>query len=147
MGIKKSSLPHEATLFHRDGESYTAFYFKYVRFEQRIAVMQKTRGQASYDTFKVFIDPKNSVVFGDSGRKKYLPCHTYKHLAEPEKNEYWTIEEGDYLAAEHVDAGLWADIRELKKKMRVYTVNSFVPVYEKRGLHHWEVSGRGKILE
>lgn len=153
MGIKKDCLPHEITIYHKLGEvnkiaKFHPTIIKLVRLEQRIAISQKLKGQSTYDTFKIYIDTCNSVAYWQNNRRTYLSRHTFKSLSQEEQQNYWTISEGDYIITKAIDDSEFSmNIEELKKAMRVYTVNAFVPVYDKKGLHHWEVSGRGKILE
>ena len=153
MSISKSCLPHSITVFHKIGESgKTATYHKTkitnVRFDGRFAVSQKISGEKSLETFRAVIDPKTSVATGAFGRREYMPSEIFKSLPESERENYWTVCEGDYifpcvLSAEDSEKS----VTLLKNKMRVFTVNSFSVQYDSYGIHHLEVSGRGKLLE
>ena len=136
MALSKELLCHTVTVFNRleddDGtERLRGIWLKNVRIEQRIGIFQQKDGQFSHDTFKHFADPEITEA-----------CRVDTKL------EYWTFAEGDYLIPKEVSL-LQEDeeLDDIRKYEQVFVINSVNPVYAGKRLHHWEVSGRGRILE
>ena len=153
MSIGKICLPRKMTVFHRLGETNgVATYHKTVvygiRFDERLAITQKNIGEKSIETFKAFIDMKNSKAEGGNGARNYISSEIFSSLSESERDDYWTVAEGDYIIPSVLsEEDLTTSVTLLKNKMRVFTVNSLSVQYDSRGIHHLEVSGRGKLLE
>ena len=153
MSITKNCLPREMTIFHKIGETdgvatYHKTYIKNVRLDEILAVNQNNTGEKTLETFRAFIDLKSSIATDGQNRQTYISSEIFQTLSSSEREGYWTVCEGDYvfpliLSAE--DAAKSVTI--LKNKMRVFTVNSFSVQYDSHGIHHLEVSGRGKLLE
>lgn len=147
MPIGKDCLPQKITVFHRLGETdgvarYHKTVLSDVRIDERLAITQTLSGERSIETFKAFID-----VEKQSG-PKFVDAETFSELPEDERDGFWTVAEGDYiLPAALMQEDAEKSVTLLKNKMRVFTVNSFSALYNSRGIHHLEVSGRGKLLE
>lgn len=153
MPIGKTCLPQKITLFHRLGETdgvatYHKTVISGVRLDERLAVSQTAVGERSIETFKAFIDIRNSAAEGGGSVRKYIAAEKFKSLSESERNGYWTVAEGDYLFSGVLTAvDAQKSVTLLKNKMRVFTVNALSVLCDSRGIHHLEVSGRGKLLE
>lgn len=147
MPIGKDCLPQKITVFHRLGETdgvarYHKTVLSDVRIEERLAINQTLSGERSIETFKAFIDVEKQ------NGPKFVDAKAFSEFSEEERDGFWTVSEGDYI----LPAALTSDDAEksvtlLKSKMRVFTVNAFSALYDSRGIHHLEVSGRGKLLE
>ncbi len=153
MSITKRCMPHGITVFHRMGESgrvasYHKTFISGVRLEQRLAVSQKKIGESSLETFKAIIDVKMSKAYYGSKTRKYLSSDDFAELKSPNTDSFWTVSEGDYIFPQILTSEDSAEsVTLLKNKMRVFTVNSVSEQYGQGGIHHLEVSGRGKLLE
>lgn len=153
MGITNKCLPHGITVFHkereRDGTTvYNKTYIIYTRIDERLAISQNNMGEKSLETFRATIDIEKSIAFGEVAVKKYISPYIFSKLSYYDKEYTWTITEGDYIFPCILIGGeTQMSVTELRKKMRVFTVNSLSEQYNSRGLHHLEVSGRGKLLE
>ena len=97
----------------------------------------------------VYFDMNYSYAESEEGeRLTYLPEFVWKRLGEGEKRRYFTFGLGDRIFPVMSKADAEAmGIRETLGRLESYTVNSVVPCYTASGLHHLEVSGRGRIFE
>lgn len=153
MPIGTMCLPRTITVFHRLGEvggvaTYHKTVITGVRFDERLAITQKEIGEKSIETFKAFIDIVKSSAEGNFGLQDYISSEVFPNLSEEERDGYWTVAEGDYIIPSALSQeDLTKSVTLLKNKMRVFTVNALSVQYDSRGIHHLEVSGRGKLLE
>lgn len=117
------------TIFNRLGEDengnaqYKPCIFRNVYIESKHASNPVYSGERNNDNFRLYL-------FTDRG---YLPREQF--LASP--GNHWTLEPGDLLAR-----GIHKEIP--KNPFRINTINVF---YARDKFHHWEVSGRGLLLE
>jgi len=147
-------LGNKALLNRKSGEGnggviYTPVTLYNVRVEERQAQRQEKRGQSSLETFKLFFDMTRSYAESEAGeRLGYIPEFVWDRLGEDARKNYFTFGLGDrvfpVLSKEDADA---LGIPETLRRLSSYTVNSVVPCYTSKGLHHLEVSGRGRIFE
>lgn len=117
------------TLFNRMGEDaqgkgiYKPCVFRNVYIETKHAANPVYSGERNNDNFRLYL-------FTNQG---YLPKEEF--LASPAN--HWTLEPGDLLAL-----GIHQEIPP--SPFRINTINVF---YARDQFHHWEVSGRGLLLE
>lgn len=117
------------TIFNRLGEDetgtarYKASVFRNVYIETKHAANPVYSGERNNDNFRLYL-------FTDRG---YLPHDEFRK--DPEN--HWTLEPGDLLA-------LGIHPTPPKNPYRLNTINVF---YARDRFHHWEVSGRGQLLE
>ncbi len=117
------------TIFNCLGENqegkmqYKTSVFRNVYIETKHAANPVYSGERNNDNFRLYL-------FTDKG---YLPKDDF--LADPQT--HWTLEPGDFLAL-----GIHNQVP--KFPYRINTVNVF---YAQDKFHHWEVSGRGQLLE
>ena len=117
------------TIFNRLGEDengiaqYKICIFRNVRMETKTAANPVYSGERNNNNFRLYL-------FTDRG---YLPPEEF--LKSP--NLHWTLAPGDLLAV-----GVHGEIP--KNPYRINTINA---LYSEKGFHHWEVSGRGRLLE
>ena len=117
------------TIFNRLGENgqgeglYKASVFRNAYIETKRAANPVYSGERNNDNFRLYL-------FTDRG---YLDKDEF--LASPEG--HWTLAPGDLLAK-----GIHSELP--KRPFRINTVNAF---FAKDRFHHWEVSGRGQLLE
>lgn len=153
MALSKELLCHTVTIFNRleddDGtELFRGVWLKNVRIEQRIGIFQQKDGQFSHDTFKLFADPKVTEACRVNTNLEYRNKQHFMSFPFSDKMTYWTFAEGDYLVPEEVPLSLEDEgLDDIRKYEQVFVINSVNPVYAGKMLHHWEVSGRGRILE
>ncbi len=117
------------TIFNRLGEDeegnarYKACVFRNVYIETKVAANPVYSGERNNNNFRLYL-------FTERG---YLPREDF--LRNPEG--HWTLHPGDLLTT---------GIHEIppENPYRINTINVF---YAKEKFHHWEVSGRGQLLE
>ena len=153
MALSKELLCHTVTVFNRleddDGtERLRGIWLKNVRIEQRIGIFQQKDGQFSHDTFKLFADPEITEACRVDTKLEYWEKQSFSYSPFSFKMTHWTFAEGDYLIPKEVSL-LQEDeeLDDIRKNEQVFVINSVNPVYAGKRLHHWEVSGRGRILE
>ena len=118
------------TIFNRteenaDGEmQYKASVFRNVRIETKLAANPVDSGERNNDNFILFLFSKEGYV-------------TPEHFVGENRKGHWTLAPGD-LVAEGICTALPA---------RPYRINTVNPCYAGEHFHHWEVKGRGQILE
>ena len=118
------------TIFNRLGEDengealYKPCVFRNVRIETKTASNPVNSGERDNDNFHLFL-------FTDDG---YLPPEEF---TEETQHGHWTLAPGDLLAE-----GICTE-----PPARPYRINTVVPCYAGDRFHHWEVKGRGQILE
>lgn len=154
MGINYKMLTQKVAIFNKIGEKenreeYHISILDKVKLEERIAISHTAEGQAAFDSFKLYIDAKYSKAFYKNSKRLFMHSYAFKDLIPERRAGFWTVNEGDYIVSDipndfSLENG---NIENLKRICKVYTINAFVPVYAAEGIHHWEVSGRGKILE
>ncbi len=120
-----------------------------VRIEERRAQRQEKRGQSSLETFVLYFDMSRSYAENEEGeRLTYIPEFVWQRLDDCGRRRYFTFALGDkvfpVISKAEADA---MGIPETLRRLEPYTVNSTVPCYTSKGLHHLEVSGRGRIFE
>ncbi len=117
------------TIFNRLGEDengkgiYKPCVFRNVYIETKHAANPVYSGERNNDNFRLYL-------FTDRG---YLP----KEEFQKSPAGHWTLEPGDLLAL-----GIHRTIPT--NPYRLNTINVF---YARDKFHHWEVSGRGQLLE
>lgn len=117
------------TIFNRLGEDeqgngrYKASVFRDVYIETKIAANPVYSGERNNNNFRLYL-------FTDKG---YLPGDEFRESPE----NHWTLEPGDFLAM-----GIHQELP--KNPYRMNTINAF---FARDQFHHWEVSGRGQLLE
>ena len=117
------------TIFNRLGEDeegkgrYKPCVFRNVYIETKEAANPVYSGERNNNNFRLYL-------FTDRG---YLPKEEF--LKSP--HSHWTLAPGDLLAL-----GIHRDLP--KNPFRINTINIF---YAQNKFHHWEVSGRGQLLE
>jgi len=117
------------TVFNRLGEDeqgkgiYKACVFRNVYIETKAAANPVYSGERNNDNFRLYL-------FTDRG---YLEKEEF--LRSPEG--HWTLAPGDLLAK-----GIHSEI-----PLRPYRINTINVFYAQDKFHHWEVSGRGHLLE
>ena len=122
-------MPVTVTVFNRLGEDeegkgiYKPVVFRNVKIETKRAANPVYSGERNNDNFRLYL-------FTDRG---YLPRD--KFLKSP--HSHWTLAPGDLLAE-----GIHKEIP--RHPYRLNTINVF---YAGDKFHHWEVSGRGQLLE
>lgn len=153
MVLFRDLLFQSVTVFNRTDEvcgveKFRAVVLKNVRMEERTGVFQRQEGLASHDTFKLFADREHTEAFCGEKKLEYLDKRLYSAMIPSSKDNYWTFAEGDYLVPKALEPA-WAEFTmdQIKQHVQVYTVNAITPVFAGGKFHHWEVSGRGRILE
>lgn len=117
------------TIFNRLGENesgtaeYKVCVFRNVYIETKRAANPVYSGERNNDNFRLYL-------FTDRG---YLPPEQFRQSPEG----HWTLEAGDLLAL-----GIHKDI-----PARPFRINTINPFYSGDRFHHWELSGRGQLLE
>ena len=117
------------TIFNRLGEdeygemTYAPRVFRDVWMQTKTASNPVNSGERDNDNFLLFI-------FSDDG---YLPPEQFRD----NPTGHWTLAPGDPVA-EGIAQTLPA---------RPFRINTINPCYTKKGFHHWEVRGRGQIME
>ena len=117
------------TIFNRLGEDeqgneqYKSTVFRNVYIETKHASNPVYSGERNNDNFRLYL-------FTDRG---YLPPEEFRETP----NGHWTLEAGDFLAL-----GIHNQLP--RHPYRMNTINVF---YAQDKFHHWEVSGRGQLLE
>lgn len=153
MTLPKELLCHAVTVFNRvnpagGGEDFRYAVLRNVRIEQRIGVTQKKEGQFPHDTFKLFADQKHTEAYRGSDKLSYMEKTIFRRLKGEAQEGLWTFAEGDYLVPKELVPGWDAyGIDDLRDYEQVFVIHSIVPVYSDGEFHHWEVSGRGRIIE
>lgn len=117
------------TIFNRLGEDengegiYKTCVFRNTYIETKSAANPVYSGERNNDNFRLYL-------FTDKG---YLPPDEFRQSP----TGAWTLAPGDLLAL-----GIHNEIP--KRPYRINTINVF---HSKNKFHHWEVSGRGHLLE
>ncbi len=117
------------TIFNRLGENeegkakYKSCVFRNVYIETKHAANPVYSGERNNDNFRLYL-------FTDRG---YLPPESFRESPQG----HWTLEPGDLLAM-----GIHKEVPA--NPFRMNTINVF---YARDKFHHWEVSGRGQLLE
>ena len=117
------------TIFNRLGEDeqgngiYKPCVFRNVYIETKTAANPVYSGERNNDNFRLYL-------FTNRG---YLPKDEF--LKSP--HSHWTLAPGDLLVK-----GIHRDLP--RRHYRINTINEF---HARDKFHHWEVSGRGQLLE
>lgn len=117
------------TIFNRLGEDeggnarYKTCVFRNAYIETKLAANPVYSGERNNNNFRLYL-------FTERG---YLPPETFSE----DPAGHWTLQPGDLLAL---------GIHEVPPAdaYRINTINVF---YAREQFHHWEVSGRGQLLE
>ena len=115
--------------------------------ECRVTLASSTQGFERKSSITVIIDRRSTAGQGETQAKQYVPPHEWKARPRPEREQCWTLAEGDLMAVEAGARQTLAPERDPETETesrfvqtnRLKTITALKAVVDWDGsIHHWE---------